>query len=995
MPFNSRDLWLVLKAQDQTNRALNTFSRNVKNAGDTVAMAQLQAQRAAALGAIAQARLANETQRAAIGSDNARKATIMHTMALKNNEVQTLRAEIANMQVQKTFLNQVAATMKANGASQANIDIVKQQATLLGNEVLKRKMLISQLQMDVSVQQGHANAVQNDINVRRKQVAGNDAYIVQQKQVLAGIDSEIDKLESANRSVQEHEKHMARLSGTLQQASQTATAMGFALTAAGVVAAMGIKQAIDTAVAYERQVRLTATQVDGFTGNLEQLADIGRRLAREIAVPFEQIQPALFDIFSSMEVSTKDAEKLLTQFSKAAVAGQVDIQDVSRATIGLLNAFQRPVSDVNKLLDIQFQLVQEGVGSYEEWNQRIGLVTPSAVRAGQSIEVMMAALAASTRMGMSAARSGTAVARSFDALSNPVAVKNLKALGVAAQDSSGKFRPFNEVLRDFRTVLLKMPEKDRLATILDVFKGAGGTIEARRFLQNILLGAGNLEMFDDILKETSNSAGSMDKAYGLMSEGVAAKTQLLKNQWALLKESVGKSLMPVFAGVVGWLAKMLQGFNDLGPHAKRMAAIVLGLTAVFSLVMGPLLLIIGAVAAVVAAFAVAGTEIAVVVGVLVGLVVGLGGVTTAFLLAWKESENFRSIIKNAAVDVKDLWDILANFAKSVQSNFDTYIMPPLQNLRSYIEDWVLPAFRTFRDEVGDKFVVAMKDVATSLKDDIKPAMETIGRVIETQVKPAVEKLTELWIAHRTEIMQVIGIIITLEGFLLKVAGVIAILAGSGGVLFLINSLMALIAIVMLVISLFGKSIDFFKAVGRAIRGLGDDFRDLKDTAVNAVNLIVAWINSLPGKVVGAIGNLNNLLLDAGRAILNSLIRGMREKLDDLIALASSIANIVTIHKGPLDYDRKLLIPAGKAIMDGLMQGIGDQFPALVNQLDNINGALATVSAPTNTMGSDFGLGTVGAGSVVKNYYITQNITTQEISPIKQAAALGWEVTTVM
>lgn len=988
MPFNSRDLWLVLKAQDQTNRALNTFARNVRNAGDTVAMAQLQAQRAAALGAISQARLANEVQRAAVTTDTARKATIMQTMALKNNEIQTIRAEIAQMQAQKAAIQSTAATWKNNGATEASVDALKKQASAIGDNITRRKLLISQIQMEVAAIQQNVNAVQGGINARRTQMAGNDRFIAQQKQVLAGIDDEIDRLDAANKSAEDYERRLARLSGALQQASQTATAMGFALTAAGAVAAIGIKQAIDTAVAYERQVRLTATQVDGFTGNLNELADIGRNLARNIAVPFEQIQPALFDIFSSMEVNTKDAEALLTQFSKAAVAGQVEIQDVSRATIGLLNAFQRPASDVNKLLDIQFQLVQEGVGTYEEWNQRIGLVTPSAVRAGQSIEVMMAALAASTRMGMSAARSGTAVARSFDALSNPKTVKNLKELGVSVQDAQGKFRPFNEVLRDFRAVLLKMPEKDRLATILDVFKGAGGTIEARRFLQNVLLGAGNLEMFDNILKETSNSAGSMEKAYGLMSEGVAAQTQLLKNQWELLKESVGKALMPIFAQVVGWLAKVLQKFNDLSPQTKKVVAIFVGLAAVFALVMGPLLLIVGGIAAVVAAFVVAGTAIAVVIGGLTLLILAITGVGIAFGIIMAVSGNFRTVMSNVYDDVKALWTIISDFASSVKESFETNIMPPLQNLRSYIEDWVLPAFRNFRDEVGDRVLSALKDMADVIENNLKPTMKAIGEEIEQRIQPAVKKLTDLWIEHRDQIMEVINFLIILIKFFGIIGGIIALVAGSQVVLFLINSFMALIAIIGLVISALGNSVEFWHATVNAIKSAAQTAKDWNAAVQKAIDDVLRSLIELVRGVQGMVKQFFN----AGSSIIQNLIDGMQSKIDSLFSMASKVAGIVSgflpgspVKMGPLRVLNNGY--AGGQIVKMLVSGMDRQLGYLGTSANDLGlGAFNRIGLSSDSSGT---------GGIVKNYYITQNITTQEISPVRQAADLGWEVTTVM
>lgn len=795
MPLNTRDLWLVLRAQDQTNRALNTFARNVRNAGNSVAMAQLQAQRAAALGSMAQARLATGFQRSAIAQQMAQRAAVMHGIATRNNAIQTQRATIAQLAAQRAAVMSTAASARAAGATRASTSALDAHARSLGDDITRRRALIAGIQSEIAGLRGNVNAINNGINARRSLIASNQNYIASQQANIRGIDEEIQRQRALTQSAQEHERHLARVSQNMQKVGQTATAMGFALTAAGAIMAIALKGSIDTAIEYERQVRHTATQVDNFGGNLEELGDIGRRVAKSIAVPFEQIQPALFDIFSSMEVNTKDAEKLLVSFSKAAVAGQVQIQDVSRATIGLLNAFQRPASDVNKLLDIQFQLVQEGVGSYEEWNQRIGLVTPSAVRAGQSIEIMMAALAASTRMGMSAARSGTAVARAFDALSNPKTVSNLKKLGVNAQDASGKFRPFNDVLREFRAALMKIPEKNRLATMLEVFKGAGGTIEARRFLQNMLLGAGNLELFDDILKETSNSAGSMEKAYSLMSNSAAANSQMLANQWNLMKESLGKALIPTFALVVGWIAQLVGKFNELSPRAKQLTAYGLALAAAFSLIMGPLLLLVGVIAAVAASFVVAGSAIAIIVGSLLAFVAIAAGVSAAFVLLWKKSEGFRAIVQAMAVQFVASKDMIIGFAEGVGAAFQEHLAGPLGRLWDVIEAKVLPALLELYQMWVSTLMPKVQEAGRILLDITENGFKKLGEIIDRYVIPLIERATELWQQHKEELQPLMNILAQVAKWFIIIS---AILAGTF-VLILVGVVATAIGLVVAVI----------------------------------------------------------------------------------------------------------------------------------------------------------------------------------------------------
>lgn len=1007
MPLNSRDLWLVLKAQDQTYRALNTFSRNVRNAGDTVAMAQLQARKAAALGAIAQKRLSNEVLNAANSTDIARQSVIKHWQALNRQTAAVAQAEVAQMSAQKTVIAQTAASLKAAGATKAQIDAVKSMAGPLNDEITRRKLLIAQLQADTAAQQANVNKIQEGINARKTQMATNQNYIAQQRKVIAGIDDEIKQVEAHNKAMQEAEKHTARMANTLQQASQTATAMGFVLSAMAVAGVVGIKAAIDTAVEYERQVRLTATQVSNFSGNLDELGNIGRRVANQIAVPFKDVQTALYDIFSSIDVSVADSEKFLTSFAKAAVAGQSDLQSVSRGTIGIMNAFHLSTGDLNKILDIQFKLVQKGIGTYDEWADRFGKVSPSAQRAGQSIETMAAALAAATRFGVPAAQAATSVARVFDAFSNPKAITGLKKLGISVLDAKGNFRDFGVVMGEFRTALQKIPgEGNKVAAILDVFKGAGGTIEARKFLNTLLLSTGGMELFNEMLKETSNSSGAMEKAYGLMASSTASKTQLLQNKWDLLKESLGRSLAPIFGKVVDWLGKMLDKFTALSPHVQRMVAYAIALATAFAGIAGPLLIIVGGVAAVVAAFVTAGTAIFAVVGFLAALVTGIGLAAGAFVLLWTKSDNFRTIVKNIADDIGQMKDTVVGFATSVKDNFEKYVMPPLENIKTYIEDTVLPAWRTFRDEVGDKLVKAFQNVADALEKHIQPAMKQLGDDLQEKVLPAIQKVTEIWIEHRDEIMKAVGAIIFIMQCMMILMGVLDMVFGSALGKMAIGAILAFAGALAGAIAIISKTIEILDWVGEQ---LGKLLKILSHWPVQAIQAMASFPAMLGGlimdaagragtaalqigsRVLGALSGVAGDAFNAGQHIVTMLIDGLTTRLGDLRHVASLVAGAIAdaiphspVKRGPLKVLNNGY--AGGKIVSMLADGMTSRLGMLQNAAYNVGGTIAS------GLGADLAQNSstqkyAGGRTVNQNF----TINTQEIDPRKNSAELGWQL----
>lgn len=635
------------------------------------------------------------------------------------------------------------------------------------------------------------SAAINQLAQQRLTGATRDQMLVTQRHI-AGLDKQINAMRVAKATMEEQRFAAQKLSGVLSGAAATAGALGTGLLLAGGIGAMGIGSLIKSAIDYQKQSSLTRTQVDKFAISLRDIEDIGIRVGRSIGVSFEQIQPALFDIFSSMEVGAKDAERLLKIFSKAAVAGQTDIASASRATIGILNAFQLPLSSINHLMDLQFQLVQEGVGTYEEWTQRIGLVSPSAARAGQSVDMMTAALAATTRMGMSAARSGTSVARAMDAMSNPKTVKALKALGVNALDAKGNFRPLIDVLEEFRAKLMKLPKAERIAKMLKVFLGAGGTIEARRFLQNMLLTPGNLEMFKTIFQEMSNESGSFEQAYAIMADSAATKSQLLANRWETVKIAAGEALIPAFLSVVNAIGKVFEWFNKLTPAQQGFIAKLLAVGVALAIVGGIFLIIVGGIAAFAAAVAVAGSGLLVFMGAITGIGLAIGLLGAGFIIAWKKSASFRKVVKSLG-----------------------------QALVVFYQKTILPAYQTLRD-------LAIK------------GFKFLSETIKSIAIPVIKEITKFYREHETTIKQIVDWTMKYGKWVLIVAGVLgmvlaAVIIGPvvGAFVAFIAIITAATAVIVLIVEAVKTLIGWLTTnVPKALNAVGSFFISIWTSIVN-------------------------------------------------------------------------------------------------------------------------------------------------------------------
>jgi phage-related protein len=129
-------------------------------------------------------------------------------------------------------------------------------------------------------------------------------------------------------------------------------------------------------------------------------------------------------------------------------------------------------------------------------------------------------------------------------------------------------------------------------------------------------------------------------------------------------------------------------------------------------------------------------------------------------------------------------------------------------------------------------------------------------------------------------------------------------------------------------------VNFFKSIPGKIKQF---FEDAKTGVTNTWNSVVDWFRGIPDRILGALGNVGNLLKNAGKAIIDGFLGGLKGAWDNVTGWIGGIGSWIADHKGPLSYDRKLLVPAGKAIMNGLAKGLKTGFRNDVeNAIDRAN-----------------------------------------------------------
>ncbi|MDN2452520.1 tape measure protein [Lactobacillus sp. UCMA15818] len=160
---------------------------------------------------------------------------------------------------------------------------------------------------------------------------------------------------------------------------------------------------------------------------------------------------------------------------------------------------------------------------------------------------------------------------------------------------------------------------------------------------------------------------------------------------------------------------------------------------------------------------------------------------------------------------------------------------------------------------------------------------------------------------------------------------------------------------------------------------------LKSTVVNAGkavingihsawNGVVSWASGLWNSVKSVIRSaLSFNLWDAGKAIMNSFLHGLKSVWGSITSFVGNIASWIRKHKGPISYDKKLLIPAGQAIMGGFNKSLQNAFSEVQSNVSSMASQLANTVADSTAA--------VTAGDL--NYSTTSDVAIQPIDSSEQ------------
>ena len=397
-----------------------------------------------------------------------------------------------------------------------------------------------------------------------------------------------------------------------------------ATAAAGLGVALGTA-AVKGAVQLEKGLREVQTLLPNLTeSGFAKMRTEVLALSNEMGIATDQAVPALYSAISA-GVPPDNVMSFLETASKTAIGGVTSLETATDALTTVTNTWGKTAGvTAAKAADVLFTTVKLGKTTMQELGGSINQVAGLASAFGIEFEQVTAGVTELTKAGVPTNEAMTKMRALIQSISSPSmrAASAFKDLGIevsAARTAQEGILPVVQELMD------KTAGNDTLQRKLF------GSVEALQAAMVLTTNAG--ADYTATLEQMRNASGAADAAFATMNESAARQFEIVKVQLSNALTELGTKILPHLVEALGWV---IDNMDLLLP-------VTAGVTAAMT-----------ALAIVLAANP-------------VGLVViAIGALTAAFIVAWRESETFRRVVRTT-------FDVIVGVVQIAVATILTYI----------------------------------------------------------------------------------------------------------------------------------------------------------------------------------------------------------------------------------------------------------------------------------------------------------------------------------
>ncbi|AIF45436.1 phage tail tape measure protein [Virgibacillus sp. SK37] len=471
-----------------------------------------------------------------------------------------------------------------------------------------------------------------------------------------------------------------------------------------------------TGIDFEKSMSNVQAISGATSGDLEKLKSKAREMGKNTSKSASEAADAL----GYMALAGWDTNQMmdgLEPILRLSEAGNLDLARASDLVTDSMSALGIETKDLPGYLDKVAQASRNSNTDVDSLMEAFLISGGTFKNFNVPIEEASALLGVLANRGFKGAEAGTAMNAIMTNLTSGTgaAGKALEELGISAFDSEGNFKGMETVLREVKDKMAGMTDEQK-AQYISMIAGK----EHMKTFNGLMSGLG--DEYQGLKGDITDSDGALNDMASTMQDNAQGKIEQLKSALGELSIVVSEKIIPYFTKIVEKVTDVINWFSGLDDGIQNTILIIAGIVGVI----GPVLVVFGAIASGISAIIGVVTTLAPLFGVLVGaigaisapvlIVVGIIAALVAIGVAlWKNWDTVKA-------KAKEIWSsvtkTVSEMASKVSNKFNEMKDKAIQKVTD-LKNKAVEGFSNLGNGIKNKAIDAKNKVVstvTSLKD---------------------------------------------------------------------------------------------------------------------------------------------------------------------------------------------------------------------------------------------------------------------------------------
>ncbi len=446
---------------------------------------------------------------------------------------------------------------------------------------------------------------------------------------------------------------------------------------------------------------------------------------------FETLREKAIELGATTSFSAGEVAEAMTEMAKAGwtttqiiegMAGVLDATAASGESLGTVSTivadaitgFGLTAKDSARVADLMTQAANSGTIGVSDLGESYKYVAPLAQSMGLSIEDVTTALSAMSMAGIKGSQAGTSLRTVLANMAKPskTVATAMEELGLSITNSDGSFKSLDQIVTIMRTEFSGLTEDQQAyyATALAGKEGMSGLISLLNLTQ---------EEYDVLSASMSNCSGIAGETASVMQDNLQSKVEQLGGSLESLAIKLSEYVIPYLTGLVEKITAAVEAFTNLSPGVQKAILVITGIVAV----VGPLLIVVGKVISAVGTIMTIIPKLAGVINVvktafaalnatmlanpIVLIIAAIAALVAAFIYLWNTNEEFRQFWI-------DLWENIKEVAIAAWNGIKEFLTAAWQAISSTAQS-IWNGIKDFFSGIWE----GIKDTANGILETIK------------------------------------------------------------------------------------------------------------------------------------------------------------------------------------------------------------------------------------------------------------------------------------